>query len=165
MNRPAAFLASLVLVAAAFASMHGASKNFAPDVVFTGSNITAWRSVGQAAWRAQNGEIVGTPSAASGGWLLADRSYQDVAVFATFRCAAGCQTGMLLRAERTPEGGLKGVFVSLNEGDLAPYRVTIDAAGAITSKERLRAPGGGQLRVASPRRTHAPGTPRAPSAR
>ena len=150
MNRPAAFLASFVLVTAAFASMHGASKNFAPDVVFTGSNITAWRSVGQAAWRAQNGEIVGTPSAASGGWLLADRSYQDVAVFASFRCAAGCQTGMLLRAERTPDGGLKGVFVSLNEGDLAPYRVTIDAAGAITSKERLRGPGGGQLRVALP---------------
>ena len=119
MNRSRAFLAALVLVTAAFVSIQGASKNFSPDVVFTGSNITAWRSVGQAAWRAQNGEIVGTPSAASGGWLLADRSYQDVAVFASFRCAAGCQTGMLLRAERTADGGLKGVFVSLNEGDLA----------------------------------------------
>ena len=74
--------------------------------------------------------------------------YQDVAVFASFRCAAGCQTGVLLRAERTADGGLKGVFVSLNEGDLAAYRVTLDRQGAQTSKERLRGPGGGQLRVA-----------------
>ena len=91
-----------------------------------------------------------------GGWLLADRSYQDVAVFASFRCAAGCQTGVMLRAERTPDGGMKGMFVSLNEGDLAAYRVTVDREGAQTSKERLRGPGGGQLRVALPPPNPAP---------
>ena len=63
---------------------------------------------------------------------------------------------MLLRAEKTADGGLKGIFVSLNEGDLAPYRVTIDAAGAHTSRERLRSPGGGQLRVALPAPNPAP---------
>ena len=35
----------------------------------------------------------------------------------------------MLRAERTADGGLKGVFVSLNEGDLAAYRVTLDRSG------------------------------------
>jgi hypothetical protein len=145
------FLAAVLLAAAALASvLHGASKNFAPDVVFTGSSLAGWQPVGQVSWRAENGEIVGTPSAPSGGWLLADRSYQDVAVFASFRCAAGCQTGVLLRAERTSDGGVKGVFVSLNEGDLAAYRVTVDRQGAQTSRERLQAPGGGQLRVAVP---------------
>ena len=145
-----ALLAAIVIVAAAFASVtHGASKNFAPDVVFAGSSLTGWQSIGQASWRAENGEIVGTPKAASGGWLLADRPYEDVAVFASFKCA-GCQTGVLMRAERTPDGGVKGVFVSLNEGDLAAYRVTVDRQGAQTSKERLRSPGGGQLRVALP---------------
>jgi len=149
--RLGAFLAAVAFVAAASASIiHGASKNFAPDVVFAGSSLTGWQPIGQGSWRAENGEIIGTPTAASGGWLLADRSYQDVAVFASFRCAAGCQTGVLLRAERTADGGVKGVLVSLNEGDLAAYRVTVDRQGAQTSKERLRGPGGGQLRVALP---------------
>ena len=112
MNRPGAFLAAIVLVTAAFVSiMQAASKNFTPDVVFSGSNISAWRSVGQATWRAENGEVIGTPTAAAGGWLLADRSYQDVAVFASFRCAAGCQTGVLLRAEKTADGGVKRILM------------------------------------------------------
>ncbi|MEO5740932.1 MAG: family 16 glycoside hydrolase [Vicinamibacterales bacterium] len=149
--RLGAFFAALAIVLSALASIiQGASTNFAPDVVFAGSSLSGWQPIGQATWRAENGEIIGTPSAASGGWLLADRSYQDVAVFASFRCAAGCQTGVLMRAERTSDGGVKGVFVSLNEGDLAAYRVTMDRQGLQTSKERLRGPGGGQLRVALP---------------
>ncbi len=149
--RSGASLAVVAIAAAAFASIiHGASKNFAPDAVFTGSSLTGWQPIGQSTWRAENGEIIGTPTAAAGGWLLANKPYQDVAVFASFRCAAGCQTGVMLRAEKTADGGLKGVFVSLNEADLAAYRVTLDRQGAQTSKERMRGPGGGQLRVALP---------------
>jgi len=156
--------AAAVTVAAAFASIiHGASTNFAPDAVFTGSSLSGWQPFGQSNWRAENGEIIGTPTAAAGGWLLADKPYQDVAVFAAFRCAAGCQTGVMLRAERTADGGLKGVFVSLNDGDLAAYRVTLDRQGAQTSKERLRAPGGGQLRVAVPPPTPSPAVSPAPA--
>ena len=104
--RRGTFFAVAAVVAAAFASIiHGASKNFLPDVVFTGSSLTGWQPIGAGSWRAENGEIIGTPKGAAGGWLLANRSYQDVAVFASFRCAAGCQTGVLLRAERTPDGG------------------------------------------------------------
>ena len=161
--RMGAFFTAAAFVAAGFAStIHGASKNFVPDVVFAGSSLTGWQPIGQATWRAENGEIVGSPGAAAGGWLLANPSYQDVAVFASFRCAAGCQTGVLLRAERTAEGGLKGVFVSLNEGDLAAYRVTLDRDGKQISKERLRAPGGGQLRVAPPPQSSQPAAPSAP---
>jgi hypothetical protein len=127
-----------------------ASKNFVPDVVFTGSSLTGWRPIGDAKWRAENGEIVGTPGAPAGGWLIADRSYQDVALYTWFRCSAGCATGVLLRAERTADGGLKGIFTSLVAGDLAAYRVTLDANGKETSRERLRAAGGGQVRVAPP---------------
>ncbi len=149
MNRRVACCAGVLALALWLApSMRGASKNFAPDVVFTGSTLTGWRTLGQAEWRAQNGELIGVPK--SGGWLIADRSYEDVAVFAEFRCAPGCRTGLLLRAEKTADGGLKGVFVSLNEGDLASYRLTLDAQGNETSRERLRSPGGGQLRVALP---------------
>ena len=162
MYRRGAFLAAVAVVAATFAPVgHGASTNFAPDVVFTGSSLAGWQPIGQSTWRAENGEIIGTAAAASGGWLLSDRAYQDVAVFASFRCAAGCQTGVLLRAERTADGGLKGVFVSLNDGDLAAYRMTLDRQGAQTSKERLRGPGGGQLRVALPPPPPAAGAARA----
>jgi hypothetical protein len=133
-----------------------ASKNFVPDVVFTGSSLTGWRPIGDAKWRAENGEIVGTPGAPAGGWLIADRSYQDVALYTSFRCSAGCATGVLLRAERTADGGLKGIFTSLVAGDLAAYRVTLDANGKETSRERLRAAGGGQVRVAPPPPAGAP---------
>jgi hypothetical protein len=141
-----------------------ASKNFVPDVVFTGSSLTGWRPIGDAKWRAENGEIVGTPGAPAGGWLIADRSYQDVALYTSFRCSAGCATGVLLRAERTADGGLKGIFTSLVAGDLAAYRVTLDANGKETSRERLRAAGGGQVRVAPPPPPPAGAPAAAPSA-
>ena len=86
-----------------------ASRNFVPDLVFTGSTLTGWKPFGDADWRAQNGEIVGVPK--GGGWLVADRAYQDVAFSASFRCAEGCRAGVLLRAERTagrrPQGHLR----------------------------------------------------------
>lgn len=150
LNRFGAVLAAGALAAGLVSTTHGASKNFLPDVVFAGSSLAGWQPVGSARWHAENGEIIGTSSNNAGGWLVSDRSYQDVAVFASFRCAPGCQAGVLLRAERTGDGGLKGVFVSLTEGDLAAYRVTIDRQGNQTSRERLRAPGPGQLRVAPP---------------
>jgi len=141
-----AIVAAAVLVQALLGS--AASKNFAPDVTFKGSSLTGWHVLGQADWRAQNGEIVGSPK--PGGWLVLDRSYQDVAFFSSFRCAEGCRAGVLLRAEKTADGGMKGIFVSLTEGDLNSYRVTVDPKGSETFRERLRAAGGGQVRVAPP---------------
>jgi 3-keto-disaccharide hydrolase len=126
----------------------GAPKNFVPDSTFAGSSLTGWRAIGEATWRADDGEIAATPK--SGGWLMLDRPYEDVAVVASFRCAPGCVTGVLLRAEPTADGGTKGIFVSISEQDLGSYRITLDARGNQTSRERLRSPGGGQLRVAPP---------------
>jgi hypothetical protein len=125
-----------------------ASRNFQPDVVFAGSTLAGWTPLGDAEWRAASGEIVGTPK--GGGWLVAEKAYQDVGFFSSFRCADGCVTGVLLRAEKMADGGWKGVYVSLKADDLASYRVTLDAAGKETSRERLRPAGGGQVRVAPP---------------
>src|SRR5205807_7827331 len=94
--------------------LSGAGPSFHPDVSFKGSALTGWHALGDAAWRAQNGEITGTPRQPGGGWLVLDHSYQDVGFYSTFKCAAGCKTGLLMRAEKTAEGGMKGVFVSLN---------------------------------------------------
>jgi hypothetical protein len=143
----------VVAIAAALGSTspvtYAVSKNFAPDVTFTGSSLSGWRPLGDTKWRAENGEIIGAPDGASG-WLILERSYQDVAFFSEFRCAPGCRAGVLLRAEKTADGGMRGIFVSLDAGDLASYRLTLDAQGRETSRERLRPAGGGQVRVAPP---------------
>lgn len=147
----AAACAAAIAAALAFTTgrTQGASKNFVPDVTFKGSSLSGWRPLGEAKWRAENGEIIGTPNGGSG-WLILDRSYQDVAFFSEFRCAPGCTPGVLLRAEKSSDGGLKGILVSLDPADLSSYRITLDPQGKETSRERLRAAGGGQLRVAPP---------------
>src|ERR1700682_4313978 len=84
-------------------AIFAASQNFLPDVAFKGSSLTGWHKLGQADWRAENGEIIGTPKE-NGGWLVLDKGYQDIAFYASFRCAGGCKTGVLLRAEKTADG-------------------------------------------------------------
>ena len=44
---------------------------------FSGSALSGFHSLGDASWRAQNGEIIGTPKQPSGGWLVLDRSYLE----------------------------------------------------------------------------------------
>ncbi|ODS52688.1 MAG: hypothetical protein ABS36_16745 [Acidobacteria bacterium SCN 69-37] len=146
-----ASLASGVLV-----PVFGAGPSFRPDLRFEGSSLTGWNPIGQADWRAAEGEITGTPKADTGGWLVFDRSWQDTGFFSTFQCAAGCRAGVLLRAEKTADG-LKGIYVSLTEGDVGAYALTIDASGRETSRTRLRVPGGGQVRIAPPPTPDAPG--------
>ena len=136
---------ALVLLAPAF----GAGLTFIPDSTFKGSTLAGWHTLGAATWTARDGEIAGVAKpGGGGGWLVLDRSYQDVGVHAGFRCTGGCKTGILLRAEKTASG-MKGVFVSLVEGDVAPYRVTLDADGQELQRERLRY-AGGMVRVAPP---------------
>ena len=140
--------AAVTLAAAAYAAAPWA---FVPDSKMPAASLNGWHTLGQADWHAENGEIVGTPKAAGGGWLMLDKSYQDVGFFTSFKCAAGCKTGVLFRAEKTADG-MKGVFVSLNEGDLASYRVTLDAQGQEVGREALER-SGGTTRFTSPKRT------------
>ena len=63
-----------------------------------------------------------------GGWLVLGKSYQDVNFFTRFRCSGPCQAGVLFRLQKT-EAGMTGVYISLADGDLKTYRVTLDAEG------------------------------------
>ncbi|HXJ44152.1 MAG TPA: family 16 glycoside hydrolase, partial [Bryobacteraceae bacterium] len=101
---------------------------FKADDIFKGSALTGWHTLGAANWRADKGEVIGTPSQPGGGWLVFDKSIQDVGLYANFQCTGGCRTGVLFRAEKTADG-MKGVFVSLNDGDVASYGVTLDSQG------------------------------------
>ena len=66
-----------------------AARTFAPDWTFKGSALSGTQQVGQATWRAENGEIIGTPTGPDGGWLLLESGYQDVQVAASYKCAGG----------------------------------------------------------------------------
>jgi hypothetical protein len=134
-----------VLVSVIFAATH----NFVPDYVFQGSSIAGLRTLGQAQWRAEQGEITATPRDSSGGWLVLDKSYQDVQVYADIHCAARCDAGVLLRAEKTSDGGLKGVYVSLADGDVDSYDLTIGPDGKEVSKKRLERSTGQFTRIAT----------------
>ncbi|HEX3880306.1 MAG TPA: VCBS repeat-containing protein, partial [Bryobacteraceae bacterium] len=72
----------------------------------------------------------------------------DSAFYMSFRCPEGCETGLLLRAEKTAQG-FKGIFVSLNAHETASYRITLDPDGRELSREKLRT-GGGMTRIAPP---------------
>jgi hypothetical protein len=116
----------------------GANKNFVPDWTFQGSSLGAARSIGNADWRAENGEIVGVPKTLEGGWLILDKPLQDVQFASTFRCVAGCRAGVMLRTQSTPHG-IQGIYVALPEGDnpAASFALKIDAQGREINREPL----------------------------
>ncbi len=148
---PLLAIAACALVSAIASAIFAASQNFVPDVTFKGSVLTGWHQLGQADWRAESGEIIGVPKQESGGWLVLDKGYQDVAFYASFRCAAACKTGVLLRAEKTADG-IKGVYVSLSEGEFASYYdLRLDAQGGEVSRTRLAAGPGPMIRMATAR--------------
>jgi hypothetical protein len=114
---------------------------FRPDYRFQGSSLTGFKPIGAADWKVQNGEIVGMPKNAGGGWLLVDgKEFQDTQIYANVNCPAGCKAGILMRAEKTLDGGIKGILMSVTEGDLVPYFVKIDASGKEISREAIPAP-------------------------
>ncbi len=138
----------LTAFAAALAVSAGiaVAQNYAEDVHFKPTSLAGWHVLGDATWKVENGEYVGTPKSPAGGWLVLDKSYQDVGLFGHFQCTGGCKTGVLLRAEKTGEG-MKGLYVALAGEDVASYAVKLDAAGKETGREKLRA-AGGQIRFA-----------------
>src|SRR6187397_719955 len=97
-------LVAILSIALLSVPLKTAGPSFNPDVTLNGTTMSGWHPLGAAAWRIDNGEIVGTASASGAGWFVLDRSLQDVAVFASFKCAQECETGILLRAEKTSSG-------------------------------------------------------------
>src|SRR5436305_11279476 len=106
MQDKVAAISSLILgTGLIFGSLAVGPRTFQPDYKFSGSSLAGWPTLGQAEWKAQSGEIVGRAQDPAGGWLLLDRSWQDLGFLANFRCTAGCTTGVLFRAEKTSDGG------------------------------------------------------------
>ena len=125
--------AILTLLSVVYAATH----DFVPTTVFKGSALTGWHTLGSADWHANNGEITGTPKTPEGGWLILDKGYQDTEFYTEFRCAAACNAGILFRVEKTGDGGLKGIYISLSDNDLNSYDVTLSAEGKELTRTRL----------------------------
>ena len=117
------------------------AQHYRTDKKYTPASLAGWHVLGDAAWRAENGEYVGTSKGPNGGWLMLDQSLQDVGLFAHFKCTGGCKSGVMLRAEKTSTG-FKAVYVALTGEDVASYAITLDANGKELSRERLRPAGG-----------------------
>ena len=115
-----------------------ANKNFVADWTFKGSSLASFRTLGDATWRAENGEIVGTPKTPEGGWLIFDKPLQDVQFASMFRCTGGCRTGIMLRTQTTPEG-LQGVYVAMPEGQnpAGAFALKLNPQGRELSREAL----------------------------
>ena len=122
-------IAALVVVAP-----QSAPSDFIPDWTFEGDDpSTDWTVIGDATWSADDGELIGTPGPA-GGWLVLDRGLQDFQFAAYLRCPTGCETGVLVRAERQADGGLSGLYIPYGGGETELFALTIDAAGRETSR-------------------------------
>lgn len=144
-------ISTVAITALVVAVPQGAPSNFIPDWTFEGDDpSTDWAVIGDATWSADDGVLVGTPGPA-GGWLVLDRGLQDFQFAAHLRCPAGCQAGVLVRAERQADGGLSGVFIPYGDDQSDLFAVTIDASGHETSRTPIAAGSvGGMARYAPP---------------
>src|SRR4051812_28115346 len=118
---------SFLVSAAGILGFAGAvlAQNYNIDTTYKAASLAGWHVLGDATWRVENGEYVGTPKSPKGGWLVLDKSLQDVGVFARFRCTGGCKTGALLRASKTADG-MKGVYVALAGEEPGSFAMKLD---------------------------------------
>lgn len=140
------WVAAACLALPLLAQVRFVGPSFIPDTTVKATNLNGWHTVGAANWKAENGEIIGKAAEAGAGWLTLDESYEDVAFYGQFRCTDPCDTGVLLRAEKTADGS-KGVYLSLKGDAPVAYNVTLDSQGKETSREKARA-AFGQIRFA-----------------
>ena len=127
----------------------GQSPSFTPDKLFKGSSLDGWRSVGDAKWSAEKGEITADAKNSKGaGWLFLNQSSQDTGVYISFKCDGACDTGVLFRAEKKDDK-TQGYLLSIKDDELSAYSVTLDAKGSEVDRKKLRL-AGGQIRFAPP---------------
>jgi hypothetical protein len=129
--------------------INGRGLSFIPDYTFKGSALSGWKPVGNVNWTAKNGELIGIANdAGRNGWLMFDRSFQDIGINTLVMITGSAEAGILLRAEKSNDG-LKGILVSLRNDSSGAYHVVLDEQGRIVSREMLR-PAGGMIRIAPP---------------
>jgi hypothetical protein len=105
---------------------------------FNGSTLAGWHPQGSAQWRVANGEIVGTATDVPG-WLVLDKSYQDIILKFAFQCD-NCDAGVVLRSAATGggSGGTTALYVGIAGPDARTLsRISLDAQGKELSRTQL----------------------------
>jgi hypothetical protein len=90
---------------------------------------------------------------------VSDKKFQDVRLFSRLRCDDTCDAGILFRAEKTSDGGLHGIYVSISGKDLDCYELWTDANGKETKRTKLAPPPVESIGISGP----AGGGPAAPA--
>ena len=91
---------------------------------FNGTSLQGWRPEGAAQWRVAGGELVG--SATSGpGWLVLDKSYQDIILKFAFQCS-GCDAGVVLRNVSSKPGATSALYAGISGPDALTLFVSVD---------------------------------------
>ncbi len=139
-----------------------AQKDFVRESWMSSSRDRRW-PVGTrlaAVWTAQDGKLQGK-AGDSDGWLVSDQSSGWPASFSGCGCGTGCNTGVLLRAEKTKDNGLHGVYISLADKDLNTYDLTVNAEGKEVKRVKLAEAPPEVIGISgSPVANAAPATPR-----
>ncbi|MDR3739313.1 MAG: DUF1080 domain-containing protein [Terracidiphilus sp.] len=95
--------------------------------MFNGTGLEGWQSLGAGNWQAQNGELVGTATSNTGGWLFANNGYQDFVLRVSFECTT-CNTGVVVRAAKSG-ANMTGIYIPLGGPQMGKlYRATLTGA-------------------------------------
>lgn len=124
-------------------------QTFIPDHTFQGSDLQGWHPIGHSAWKADQGTITVTQSSGQSGLLVLDTPYQDIGITALLKCNAQDEAGILFRLTKIATG-YKGVLLAVSQKEVAPFAVTLNDQGVITSRKKLRRAGGIGYRIAPP---------------
>lgn len=118
---------------------NGRGMSLIPDYTFKASALTGWHTIGAGSWQASNGTI--TAKASGVGYLISDKSFQDIQMRTLFKADANTEVGFLFRLEKTADG-YKGFLVSAKGAETGSYKITLDAQGKEKNREKLRNVGG-----------------------
>jgi hypothetical protein len=139
-------LCAIAIAALSVAVPEGARWNFIPDWTFKGTDIKKdWTLIGQATWKAVDGELIGTPTSPDGGWLVLNKGLQDFQFGADLKCDGACKAGLLVRARKQTDGTLSGIFIPYGESETGLFTVTIDPSGRETARAPLEGTGIGSM--------------------
>lgn len=126
------------------------SLTFIPEFTFEDSGIKDWTIIGDADWKVQNGEIIGSAkSGSSGGYLMLNRSFQDVGLRTLFKPDNTGELGILFRIEKINDE-YKGILLSIKGTEVSHFQVLLDKNGKEKSRQKLRPGGGIRYRLAPP---------------
>jgi len=132
-------LALLLWLTTQSASPQVGPRHFIADGEIAGNSLNGWRPMGAATWSVQDGEVTGRPTSPEGGWLFLDRPLQNVSFYAKFLSTGAVGVGVLLRAEKTADGGFKGTYLEFDEAGQRAFDIALNTQGRELSRKPLPA--------------------------